>query len=94
MPLASGFVIWLAGLIGSALAYRRAKVLFQRSRYILAGVLLVSSVMAIWLALNTTADRGAAAAFTPSDPPNSPMGVAKGIHPGGVVLAERDAILM
>jgi len=85
MPLASGFVIWLAGLIGSALAYRRAKVLFQRSQYILAGVLLVSSVLAIWLALNTTADRGAAAAFTPSDPPNSPMGVAKGIHPGRVV---------
>jgi len=84
-PFASGFVIWIAGLIGSALAYRRAKSLLHQSRYIVAGIFVIVSVMTIWLSVSITSRTPAEAAFTPSEPANSPMGIAKGIHPGRVV---------
>jgi parallel beta-helix repeat protein len=85
VPLASGFVIWLAGLIGSALAYRKARQLLHQSRYAVAAICVAVSVMALWLSLSFTGEAPAEAAFTPTDPPNSPMGTAKGIHPGRVV---------
>jgi len=84
-PLASGFIVWLTGLIGSTLAYRKAKRVFSQSRYVLAGILLAVSIMVVWGSLNVTAEGPAQAAFTPTDPPNSPMGQAKGIYPGRVV---------
>ncbi len=84
-PLASGFIIWLTGLIGSTFAYRKAKRLFHRSRYLLAGVCVFMSIIAVWWSFNVTAEAPAEAAFTPSDLPNSPIGQAKGIFPGRVV---------
>jgi hypothetical protein len=90
-PFASGFVIWIAGLIGSALAYRRAKSFLRQSRYIVAGIFIVVSVMTIWLSVSITGQVSAEAAFTPSEPPNSPMGVAKGINPGRVVWVHEPA---
>ncbi|MFQ6036860.1 MAG: hypothetical protein ACE5NM_13555, partial [Sedimentisphaerales bacterium] len=83
-PLASGFIVWLTALIGSTLAYRKAKRLISKSRYVLAGICVTVGVMAVWWSLAVTAEAPAEAAFTPSEPPNSPMGVAKGIHPGRV----------
>lgn len=83
-PLASGFVVWLTGIIGSALAYRKAKRFFSQARYIAAGICVTLAVMAIWFSISTTSDN-TAKAFTPTDPPNSPFGVAKGIYPGRVV---------
>jgi len=65
-------------------AYRRAKHLFAQSRYTVACLFLVASVAAVWWSLSADS-RGANAAFIPSDPANSPMGVGKGIHPGRVV---------
>lgn len=82
-PLASTFVIWLTGLVGSALAYRRARHLFTQSRYVLACLFLIVSVAAVWWSLNIDG-RGAEAAFIPSDPTNSPIGIGKGIYPGRV----------
>jgi len=84
-PLAGGFVVWITGLIASTLAYRKAKGFFRQSRYVVAAVCIAVSVMAVWWSLNVTGENPAEAAFTPTDPPNSPMGVAKGIHPGRVV---------
>ncbi|MHC4372243.1 MAG: DUF362 domain-containing protein, partial [Planctomycetota bacterium] len=84
-PLASGFVVWLAGLIASAAAYHKARRLFNRSRYAIAGICVVLSVMAVWVSLSFTVRTPATAAFVPSEPLNSPMGVGKGIHPGRVV---------
>ena len=84
-PLASGFMVWITGLIVSTLAYRKARRVLRRSRYVLAGIFLVMAVTAVWLSLSVTAENRAGAAFTPSDPPNTPMGVAKGIYPGRVV---------
>ncbi len=83
-PLASGFVIWLTGLIGSTIAYRKARRHLHQSQYVVAGICVVVSVAAIWWSLAVTSDNSATAAFTPVDPPNTPMGVAKGIHPGRV----------
>ncbi len=87
-PLASGFVIWVAGLIGSTWAYHRARRLFGRSRYVLAGICAAMAVLAIWGAIAATRDNPAQAAsngvFVPSDPPVSPVGVPQGIHPGRV----------
>ncbi len=84
-PLASGFLVWIAGLIASNLAYHKAKRLFHQSRYVVGGICVSVAVMAIWWSLSITASDTAKASFTPSDPPNSPMGVAKGINPGRVV---------
>jgi len=84
-PLASGFVVWLTGIIVSSLAYRKAKRLAGRARYVAAGLFAAVAVAALWGAINITADTDARAAFVPIDPPNSPIGVGKGIHPGRVV---------
>ncbi len=83
-PFASGFILWLTGLIASTLAYRKARRFLHQSRYVLAGICVTLAVMAIWWPLNITADKPAKA-WTPTDPLNTPMGTAKGIYPGRVV---------
>jgi parallel beta-helix repeat protein len=94
-PLASGFVVWITGLIVSTLAYRKARRLAGYSRYVLAGIFVVLSVAVIWGAICITNDNLAEAAstglFEQSDPPNTPMGVAKGIHPGRVAWIHQSA---
>ncbi len=84
-PLAGGFLAWVAGLIGSTLAYHKAKRLFHQSHYVVAGVCAAVAVLAVWWSLSITNSDPAVAAFIPAEPPNSPMGVAKGIYPGRVV---------
>jgi hypothetical protein len=84
-PLASGFVVWLLGLAGSSLAYRRARRLLSQSRYVMAAVCAGLAVAALWGALSITSSDPAGAGVITAEPPNSPMGVAKGIHPGRVV---------
>lgn len=90
MPLASGFVVWLTGLVGSTILYRRARHLLSRSQYTLAAVFAIAAVGVIWACIGITADNPATAAFSPREGANSPMGTAKGIHPGRVVWV-RDA---
>jgi hypothetical protein len=84
-PIASGFVVWLTGIVASSLAYRKAQRLAGQARYVIAGLFVAVAVAAIWWSVNITADTGVHAAFVPIDPPNSPMGVGKGIYPGRVV---------
>ena len=84
-PLASGFVVWITGLIGSTFAYRKARRYLRQSRYVIAGICVVVSIMTVWWSLSATSNSSVAAAFTATEPPNSPIGVAKGIHPGRVV---------
>ncbi|MCX5643172.1 MAG: DUF362 domain-containing protein [Phycisphaerae bacterium] len=85
VPLASAFVVWIMGLVGSTIAYRRAKFMLDRSRYMLAAICAVAAVAIVWTAISATENNPVAAAFAPSEPANSPMGVAKGINPGRVV---------
>jgi hypothetical protein len=91
-PLASGFVVWLLGIIGSSLAYRKSRKLLSQSRYLMAVVCIGVAVAAIWCSLSITNSDPVSAAFIPTDPPNNPIGVAKGIYPGRVVwIREPDA---
>ena len=81
-PLASSFVIWLAGALGSVAAFRRARRCLEQSRYVLCAVLVAVSVGALWLAQSFTTE-----ATILADEPvvNVSVGVGKGIHPGRVV---------
>ena len=85
VPFATGFVVWITGLIGSAVAYRKAKLFLSQSRYVVATACVVAGILVLWVSLSITTDAPATAAFVPSEPANSPMGLAKGIHPGRVV---------
>ena len=81
-PLASGFVIWLAGAIGSVAAFRRARRCLAQSRYVLCAVLLAAGIGSVWLAQSFTTET---IVFAEEPVANSPVGTAKGIHPGRVV---------
>ncbi|MHC5060824.1 MAG: DUF362 domain-containing protein [Planctomycetota bacterium] len=81
-PLASSFVIWLMGIIGSVSAVRKARKLIARSRYLVAVFCIGISVGCIWISLSLTSNTQVLA----DDPvPNVPIGTAKGIYPGRVV---------
>ena len=81
-PLASGFVVWLMGAIGSITAVRKARRSFAQSRYVLCVMLLAASVGSVWLAHSITAEKVVLA-----DEPvaNAPVGIARGVYPGRVV---------
>ena len=81
-PLASGFIIWLMGTVGSITAFRKAKRCFAQSRYILCAILIAVSVGSIWLAQSITTEEVVLADEPTS---NAPIGIAKGIYPGRVV---------
>jgi hypothetical protein len=89
-PLASGFAVWMAGLFSSTFLYRKARTLYHKSRYVPAGLFIFAAVFIVWGSLSLTGAHSAEAAFSPSEPANSPMGTAKGIYPGRVVWI-RDA---
>jgi hypothetical protein len=83
MPLASGFVVWLLGMVGSVTVFRKARQSLKESRLVWAGVcLVVAAVMAI-VSLAHMPERLAKA----GEPwgPHEPLGQAQGIHPGRVV---------
>jgi uncharacterized protein (DUF362 family) len=84
-PLAGGFAVWIAGVIGSTIAYRKAKKSLGRGRYVLAGLCAAVAVLIVWASLSVTSENLTQAAFVPSEPANSPIGTGKGIHPGRVV---------
>ena len=90
-PVASGFVIWLCGL----LAIKSGGKLIARQKLAAAGGLLVFAAAAFWTTLCLTGDNEAQTAVAPKNsdwnfvpaPPNRPVGVARGIFPGRVVWA-------
>ena len=86
-PLASGFVLWLIGLFAAKSAHRKLASAARHSRLALAGATLAAVLCAIWLPIGATGDAAAQDPFVPPDPPNTPIGVGKGIHPGRVVWA-------
>jgi hypothetical protein len=91
-PLAAGFIAWLLGLAGSTLFITRARRLFKRQRYIVGAICFATAVLLCFFTLSDTRDVAAsvvnavsAETFIPTDPANSPIGTAKGIHPGRVM---------
>ena len=89
-PLASGFVVWLAGMFGARVMYRKSRALIPRSRYAVALAALAVAAFAVLLPLGWVTDATAQFIgnpeehFQPSEGANQPMGVGKGIHPGRV----------
>ncbi|MBN1867008.1 DUF362 domain-containing protein [Candidatus Sumerlaeota bacterium] len=85
-PIAAAFVMYLVGMSGAAVALRRARRYLGEARYVVASLCLVAMLACIVL----TGDANpsiAGAEFIPPDPPNTPMGVARGIFPGRVTWA-------
>jgi hypothetical protein len=82
-PLASGLIVWLLGLAGSAVAYHKAKRALARARYVLAAICIVASVAFIWSAMSSTDQKVTYGAEDPR-PANDPIGVGKGVYPGRV----------
>ena len=81
-PVASSFVVWLIGVIGSMVAFRKAKHYFARSRYVVGAICIAVGIGAALIAISG-GDEHRALADNPT--PNDPIGVARGIHPGRVV---------
>ena len=86
-PLASGFLGYILGGGVIIMAFRKAKRQVGQARYFLAGLCICISLMAAWLTISINSREALAETFVPADPPNSPMGIAKGIYPGRVVWA-------
>jgi hypothetical protein len=84
MPLASGFVLWLSGLVGAALAFRKSRVLLAHSRVWLGCLFLAAAGGLGLFVLATMPERPVM-----GEPPQvlAPIGDAKGIYPGRVVWA-------
>jgi gluconolactonase len=83
-PLASGFIVWLVGLVTSTLAFKKARISLARRRYLMALACIGISIGAVLFALSTTSEKPAMAEPHSA---NEPIGVAKGIYPGRVVWA-------
>ncbi|NLF30511.1 MAG: DUF362 domain-containing protein [Planctomycetes bacterium] len=89
-PLAASFVVWVAGVLTSIVAFHRARAWLRRSRYVVAGLAVAVGIVGAYFALTNTPSQAARAAIDPRStvkPANQPLGAAKGIFPGRVVWA-------
>ena len=94
-PLASGFVIWIIGIIVSARLFRIAQINCRQKKYlpfipaILLALICFFSISVLYQPAISLANRNDTAkeVFKPVDLPNSPIGEAKGVFPGRVVWA-------
>jgi len=88
-PLASGFVLWVAGMYASLLGFRRARAMMRQARYTLAGLCLAATAAGLGVAyLGSPAEPAAAqdtTPFVPTEGSNQPIGEGQGIFPGRVV---------
>ncbi len=89
-PIAGGFVAYIAGLMIAVFSFEKARRYFQNSRYVLASVMAFAALGAglfTFLRTDTVSQARTMgdSLFVPTDPPNTPMGIARGIFPGRVV---------
>ena len=84
-PIASSFVIYLMGLLGAAAIFRRAQHRIKQARYVLAAACMVVGMTVFFFTISSDPERVVAGEFIPADPPNTPIGQAKGLFPGRVV---------
>ncbi|HPY01405.1 MAG TPA: hypothetical protein PKV04_08540, partial [Candidatus Marinimicrobia bacterium] len=85
MPLASGFIVYLIGVIASATAFMKAKKMLAKSRYILATGFVILGLLASLLIFHNSRETAYATYATIEHEANIPIGTAKGIFPGRVV---------
>ncbi len=82
-PVASGFIVWLTGALGSIAAFRNAKVALAKARYTAAAVCIIASVGFVWLAMNSGGNEKITIAHEPRVA-NKAMGTGIGVVPGRV----------
>jgi hypothetical protein len=88
-PIATSFIIWLMGLLGSAALLKRG-VAYLKHAHLVAGMACLSLAIPLawfayldWPALDLKANE--IVPFVPVDPPNAPIGTGRGVFPGRVV---------
>ncbi len=97
MPLASGFVLWLAGMAGAGLAIGGARRQFRQARWLSGGLAVVIALVGVTWAAVSVQNASLASAlperveYTPH-PANQPIGVAKGLAPGRVAWAYEPSV--
>ncbi len=89
-PIAGSFVAYISSLAIAVFSFRKAREYFLKSRVMLASLLVFTAIAAGSFAILRTDENSYArtandSLFVPTDPPNTPVGTAKGIHPGRVV---------
>ncbi len=85
-PFMSSFVLYILSITGSLLAFKKARNLFLRTKYLMAGLLLLLGVVSGVLAITNNNNQTQANNFKSfNQDANKPMGNAKGINPGRVV---------
>ncbi len=90
-PLASSFIAYILGLGAVAVAMKKAHQRLRQARYVLAAFCVLIAIGCAWLTISINSKKANAGNFIPPDPPNSPMGVAKGIYPGRVAFVRDPA---
>lgn len=90
-PIAGGFLTYLGGLLAAIFAFKKGYNYIGRSKYILATLLITVAIsISLFINFRSQSDLNAEglatdSVFVPTDPPNTPIGTAIGIHPGRVV---------
>lgn len=84
-PVASGFVVWLVGLVASVVAFGKMRRFGRQHRAVLAGACAVVAIGAGLHTLVNAPARPSLGATTVPQTANTPVGAAKGICPGRVV---------
>jgi uncharacterized protein (DUF362 family) len=82
-PIAFSFLTWFVSLFASWAIFRRAKAAWRNARYPLAALSVIAGLFALTIGSLGQPTLPARAAVH-SDPPNTPMGVARGVFPGRV----------
>ena len=95
-PIASGFVAYIVSVIIAVFSFKKARDYFHNSKYVLASILAFAALAAGSFTFLRTDTESVArtlgdSLFVPTDPPNTPMGIARGIFPGRVVWARDSA---
>lgn len=80
LPIVAGFIVWLAGITGGFIFYKKAKEFFRARRYLLAGAAAVA-----FIAIGMWSFRSEIYAFTFRSGANIPQGTGRGMYPGRVV---------
>jgi autotransporter-associated beta strand protein len=87
-PVAIGGITYLLSVFGLVSAYNQARRLIRQNRFAVAGACLAlcAACAALVIRQSSTSARATenTGVFVPVDPPNTPLGTARGIYPGRV----------
>jgi len=85
-PVASAFVLYVLGLFATAAFFKKSKRLFSQSRHALASIFLLAGIFSAMLTTFTSDKPLYAGIQDFTQDVNNPVGTARGIYPGRVVM--------